>query len=94
MARARRRDYLASLGWPLRVAERFARLQDATGFQTTFRVSRARISWDRKSGLRTTVDFINYITVREEQADTSSNSEDVEETEYTAEDFEDEVITA
>lgn len=68
MDRARRRDYMVALGWDRTVADRFAALQDATGFQTTFRVSDVRFNWDQESGLKTTVDFINFITVREEAA--------------------------
>jgi hypothetical protein len=68
MDRARRADYLRSLGWDSAVAERFAALQDATGFQTIFRVQDVRISWDRESGFKLSCSFINFVTVREESA--------------------------
>jgi len=64
--RLRRRDYLVGLGWDRLVAERLARLQDATGFQTVFRTQLASLAFDVDSGIKVDVDFINYITVREE----------------------------
>jgi hypothetical protein len=66
MDRNRRTDYMVALGWNETIAARFAALQDATGFQTTFRVQDVRISWDSESGLKVSLDFINYIVVREE----------------------------
>lgn len=66
MDRRRRSDYMVGLGWSRAVADRFAALQDATGFQTTFRVSEVSISFDPDSGLRISVDFMNYIVVRED----------------------------
>jgi hypothetical protein len=71
MDRARRIDYMASLGWPRDVAARFADLQEASGFQTTFRVRDVRIQWDHSGGLEILCDFINYIVIREENADAS-----------------------
>jgi len=68
MDRARRADYLVSLGWDRVVADRFAALQDATGFQTVFRVQDVRISWDSSDGFKLTCSFVNFITVREESA--------------------------
>lgn len=68
MNRARRRDYFMALGFDEQVATRFAALQDATGFQTTFRVQTATIKYTADSGLDVGVDFVNYITVREEGA--------------------------
>lgn len=68
MDRARRRDYMIALGWEETVAARFAALQDATGFQTVFRIQDVRFDWDNDSGLRTSANFINFITVREEAA--------------------------
>lgn len=62
-ARAR---YLQSLGWSSEVAERFAALQDASGFQTVFRVQNARISFDAAEGVSILVDFVNFITVRDD----------------------------
>jgi len=64
-ARAR---YLQSLGWSADVAERFAELQDASGFQTVFRVQNARISFDAEEGISIVVDFVNFIVVREDEA--------------------------
>ena len=66
MARDARRDYLVSLGWDERVAERFAALQEATGFQTVFRAQDLRIDWDHEEGIKIGLNFINYITVRED----------------------------
>jgi len=43
MSRARRSDYLILIGFERQVAERLSALQDATGFQTVFRVSRVSI---------------------------------------------------
>lgn len=65
MSRSRRADYLVSVGWARDVAERLAALQDATGFQTVFRVQNVRISWDTEEGVSITTDFINFVTVRE-----------------------------
>ncbi len=67
MDRRRRSDYMVGLGWSRAVADRFAALQDATGFQTVFRVSEVSITFDPDSGLRVSVDFMNYIVVREDQ---------------------------
>jgi hypothetical protein len=67
MDRARRSDYLVSLGWNRTVADRFAELQEATGYQTVFRVQDVKISWDNDSGFKLDVSFINFITVREEE---------------------------
>jgi len=68
MDRARRIDYMTTLGWTRDVAARFADLQEASGFQTTFRVQDVALNWDNESGLRITVSFINYIVIREEEA--------------------------
>jgi len=67
MSRERRRDYLISIGWDRDVAERFSALQDATGFQTVFRVSRCSLRYSADNGVSVSVDFINFITVREER---------------------------
>lgn len=64
--RQRRRDYLIGLGWDSRVADRFAALQEATEFQTTFRAQDVRIEWDNEMGLSISMGFVNFITVREE----------------------------
>lgn len=66
MERSRRAQYMESLGWSGDVARRFAALQDATGFETTFRTSAVAINFDNDQGLKVAVDFINYITIREE----------------------------
>ncbi len=65
LSRAARADYLRSLGWPDKVARRFAQLQEANGFQTVFRAQDIRIDFDQDDGLKIAVNFINYITVRE-----------------------------
>lgn len=64
--RMRRADYLRSLGWPDKVAQKFAQLQEASSFQTVFRVQDVRVDWDSDSGVHVAVNFINYITVRED----------------------------
>lgn len=64
--RQRRAQYLRDLGWPEAVAKKFAQLQEATAFQTTFRLQDLRIDLDSDSGLKVSASFINYITVREE----------------------------
>jgi hypothetical protein len=68
MTRARRRDYLMSIGWPERLATRFAALQEANEFQTVFRIQDVRLAWDRDSGCKVQVGFVNYVVVREEPA--------------------------
>lgn len=64
--RARRKQYLASLGWDDSVAARFAALQDANGFQSVFRIQDLRIDFDNSEGIKIGCGFINYITVRED----------------------------
>ncbi len=64
--RARRRDYLISLGWNKDVADRFAALQDANGFQSVFRLQDIRIDFDNDDGIKIGCGFVNYITVRED----------------------------
>lgn len=66
LERSRRADYLVSIGWRRDVAERFATFADATSFQTVFRVQNVRIEMDAEEGLTYSVDFINFIVVREE----------------------------
>lgn len=66
MTTQRRAEYLESIGWQPQVAQRFARLAEAVAFQTVFRTQNVRIEMDNDEGLRLTVDYINYITVREE----------------------------
>lgn len=65
MNRQTRAHYLIGIGWRREVAERLARLQDATGFQTVFRAQNVRISWDGETGARIECDFVNFIEVRE-----------------------------
>ena len=68
LSREARASYLRNLGWSEEVAQKFAQLQEAAGFQTTFRVQNARIDFDHDDGLEINIDFINYVTVREEQS--------------------------
>lgn len=72
LSRQSRAAYLESIGWSEQVAQRFAALQDATGFQTVFRTQTVKLSWDLDEGLKVTGDFINYITVREGSAPTTT----------------------
>jgi hypothetical protein len=75
-ARAR---YLQSVGWSEGVARRFAQLQEAVSFQTTFRVQSAQFSFDQDDGISITVDFINFLTVRENrQPEEATTSPEVE----------------
>jgi len=67
-SRARREAYLVSIGWDRRVAANLAALQEATAFQTVFRVQDVRVSWDFDQGLKVDLGFTNYITVREDAA--------------------------
>lgn len=64
--RARRAEYLKSLGWNKDVSERFAALQDNNGFQSVFRIQDLRIDYDNDEGIKIGCGFINYITVRED----------------------------
>lgn len=66
LSRDARSEYLQRIGWSEQVADRFAELQDATANQTVFRVQNVRLSWDQAQGFTATVDFINFIEVREE----------------------------
>jgi hypothetical protein len=72
LGRAQRKEYLISRGWSAKVASRFAELQDATGFQTIFRIQDVRISWDNEEGIKINSGFINYITVREDENATTT----------------------
>lgn len=65
LQREARAQYLQSIGWSRRVAERFAELQDATAFQTIFRSQNLRISWDVDDGLSVEIDFVNFLEIRE-----------------------------
>lgn len=65
LQREARAQYLESIGWSRQVAERFAALQDATAFQTIFRVQNVRIVWDVDSGLTIECDFSNFLEIRE-----------------------------
>lgn len=74
LSRAARVDYLRRLGWSQRVAERFAVLQESTAFQTVFRVQNVRLSFSVTEGYKVAVDFVNYVTAREDQ--TAETEED------------------
>lgn len=67
-SRSRREQYLISIGWDASVAQRFSALQEATAYQTVFRVQDVRVSWDHEEGIRIDIGFINYITAREDAA--------------------------
>lgn len=66
MSVERRTQYLVNLGWSERVARIFAEAGEATAFQTVFRTQNVRIEMDNDEGLKLVVDYINFITVREE----------------------------
>lgn len=83
MTTGRRADYLEGLGWNRQTAERLAALQEATGFQTVFRVQNVRIEFDRDEGVQIRADWINFVTVRElrdtdQQAEPEAPSPEVE----------------
>ena len=65
-SRQQREDYFVSLGWDRVVARRFSALQEATAFQTVFRVQDVRIDWSVDDGLTIHTGFVNYVTVRED----------------------------
>jgi hypothetical protein len=66
MTRANRARFLESIGWSQEVARRFAALQDATQFQTIFRVQNIQLGWDKDEGLQVSIDFINFLEIRED----------------------------
>ena len=66
LSRERRSRYLQSLGWDRTVSDRFAALQEATGFETVFRTQDVRLNWDNEEGFKINVGFQNFITVRED----------------------------
>lgn len=68
-SRARRAEYLRDLGWSPEVAKRFAELQDANGIQSVFRIQGVGVEYDRGDGVKLAIEFINYVTVREERSD-------------------------
>lgn len=65
LTRQGRAAYLQSIGWSEEVAQRFAALQDATQFQTIFRVKNVQLGWDAADGLKVAVEFINFLEIRE-----------------------------
>ncbi len=65
--------FLVSKGFSEEVAEWFARLQEAAGFQTVFRTKDVSIEMSPDDGLTISVDFINYVEIRDSYPD-----EDVE----------------
>lgn len=69
-----RRDYFEALGWSNDVANRFATLQEASGFQTVFRTQDVRIAWDTEEGVKVNVGFVNYVTVREDEDEEDTDS--------------------
>lgn len=77
-ARARRQRYLEQLGWSPEVAARFAELQDANGLQTIFRVQDVGVEFDKAEGVKTTIGFINYVTVREDRDDSDLDLIEIE----------------
>jgi hypothetical protein len=61
-----RTQFLINLGYDPEVAKQVARLQEAAGFQTIFRAQDVQIEMDHDDGISVKVDFINYVTVRED----------------------------
>jgi len=74
MSRNARADYLRRLGWSSRVAEQFARLQDAPGFTSVFRAQTVQLVFDHDDGLSVKADFINFVVVGREMGQTSDSS--------------------
>ena len=66
LSREGRAQYLMGLGWEEPVARRFSEAQDGAGFQTIFRVQNSRVTFDVDEGIKIKLDFINYITVRDD----------------------------
>jgi hypothetical protein len=77
LTREARTEYLARVGWRRDVAERFARLQDATQFQTIFRVGTVRIQYAADSGISVGCDWQNFLEVREMASVASTQSRTV-----------------
>lgn len=73
LTRQARADYLEGLGFTQRVSQRLAALQDATAFQTVFRINNVSLNYSSDDGITVKADFINFITVAEEasQSDTT-----------------------
>jgi hypothetical protein len=59
----RRAGYLRRLGWAPDVASKLAALQQATAFQTVFRVRNAKIEYSYEEGVKVSCDFINFISI-------------------------------
>jgi hypothetical protein len=57
---------LEQAGFKRKVAIVYAALLDSSNLQTVFRVSGARVSFDHDEGLSFSVDFQNYITLRDD----------------------------
>lgn len=62
--RQERARYLEGLGFERRVAEAFAALQDAVA-NTIFRIQNLSISFDSEEGIKLSIDFANFVEVRE-----------------------------
>ncbi len=62
-------NYLVDKGYAQEVAQQVAALQEASGFVTVFRTRSVNIEMDRDDGLSISVDFINYIVIRDEGVD-------------------------
>jgi hypothetical protein len=67
MGREQRKNYFISLGWSEDVAETFSALQEISGLQTVFRVQDVRINWNITDGVKVSLGFTNYVTVREDE---------------------------
>lgn len=77
LTRQARAEYLERIGWAPRVAQRFAALQDATQFQTVFRVGTVRLRWEAENGVSVACDWANFLETRElgDAAATGSRTE-------------------
>ena len=72
--RAKRAAFLQTLGFSRQVAQTFAALQDSVS-NTIFRVQNVSIGFDTDKGIDVSIDFANFIEVRETSAGLAPGSE-------------------
>lgn len=73
LTRQARARYFESIGFAQSVAARLAALQDATAFQTVFRINNMQLNYSADDGIVIKADFVNFIEVAEQasQQDTT-----------------------